>query len=168
MFMAFYSNSKRILVIVFGVALVLGLLVALFAAVSPNAAEAPEDASAAEPIEVNEEVYGIYTGTLPCADCEGIETELTLTARNGYTTIGRYTLSETYLGKTSEPFVVTGEWVVDMYEGEEYDVPVYILYDEDGNETGRHYLALDDETLVLLSTDGELIESDLPYELARQ
>lgn len=38
---------------------------------------------------------GTYSGMLPCADCEGIETKLTLSAE------GTYQKSSTYLGKDS-------------------------------------------------------------------
>ena len=39
---------------------------------------------------------GEYKGIFPCADCEGIETELELNPNN------RYELKETYLGKGKE------------------------------------------------------------------
>ena len=45
---------------------------------------------------------GIYTGTLPCADCEGIKVRLTL--NKNYT----YELSYLYLGRDSEPIVFSG------------------------------------------------------------
>ncbi|MBO6621090.1 MAG: copper resistance protein NlpE N-terminal domain-containing protein [Balneola sp.] len=40
---------------------------------------------------------GVYAGVLPCEDCEGIQTKLTLTQDN---TFG---LEQTYSGKNSEP-----------------------------------------------------------------
>ena len=45
---------------------------------------------------------GTYVGTLPCADCEGIETELTINYN------GTYSYKTTYLGKESEAEEVTG------------------------------------------------------------
>ncbi|WP_288369577.1 copper resistance protein NlpE [uncultured Algoriphagus sp.] len=45
---------------------------------------------------------GTYVGTLPCADCEGIETELTINYD------GTYSYKTTYLGKESEAEEVTG------------------------------------------------------------
>lgn len=50
---------------------------------------------------------GTYAGTLPCADCEGIRTTLTLTQA------GSYTLTETYQGKDGKPFVTRGKFVWD-------------------------------------------------------
>lgn len=47
---------------------------------------------------------GKYKGVLPCADCEGIETELTLD-RNG-----NYVLKTTYLGKSATSFEKSGTY----------------------------------------------------------
>lgn len=49
---------------------------------------------------------GTYVGTLPCADCDGIATELTIR------TEGTYTYKTHYLGTASETFETTGsfEW----------------------------------------------------------
>jgi len=41
---------------------------------------------------------GIYRGVLPCADCEGIETEIKINADL------TYVISSTYLGKNEEAF----------------------------------------------------------------
>lgn len=41
---------------------------------------------------------GTYRGTIPCADCEGIETELTLNQDN------TYWLKTSYLGKSDQAF----------------------------------------------------------------
>lgn len=53
------------------------------------------------------DIAGLYTGTVPCADCEGIETTLTL---NGD---GSFALKENYKGK-KDPLVVEmqGKWVI--------------------------------------------------------
>lgn len=40
--------------------------------------------------------WGTYTGTLPCADCEGIETVIVLSQES------TYTIKTTYLGKGSD------------------------------------------------------------------
>jgi copper homeostasis protein (lipoprotein) len=68
---------------------------------SSGEAETPpaEAASQAPPVATGDTSQnaldwpGRYAGVLPCADCEGIETALTLSAE------GNYTLSERYLGK---------------------------------------------------------------------
>ncbi|MEM6516944.1 MAG: copper resistance protein NlpE N-terminal domain-containing protein [Bacteroidota bacterium] len=48
--------------------------------------------------------YGIYQGTIPCADCEGIKTKITLSKN------GTFKRSVEYLGKSDKPFVETGDF----------------------------------------------------------
>lgn len=52
---------------------------------------------------------GTYAGTLPCADCPGIETHLTLQDD------GSYRLTTRYIDRQPEPVAVTGrfEWTYD-------------------------------------------------------
>ncbi|NAW63598.1 copper resistance protein NlpE [Photobacterium halotolerans] len=47
---------------------------------------------------------GTYVGTIPCADCEGIETVLVLDRQ------GTFELTETYLGKDGEQFSDRGKF----------------------------------------------------------
>jgi uncharacterized lipoprotein NlpE involved in copper resistance len=46
--------------------------------------------------------YGTYTGTVPCADCAGLKTEITLDADN------HYTVKTEYLGKDETVYTETG------------------------------------------------------------
>lgn len=48
---------------------------------------------------------GVYEGTTPCADCEGIKNTLMLDDE------GSFELSQVYLGKEETPFVQKGEFV---------------------------------------------------------
>jgi uncharacterized lipoprotein NlpE involved in copper resistance len=50
------------------------------------------------------DVAGTYKGTLPCADCEGIETTITL---NNDST---YSRTDKYLGKGNNEFKADGKW----------------------------------------------------------
>jgi len=47
---------------------------------------------------------GTYNGMMPCADCEGIKTELVLSLE------GFYKLSLLYLGKSNTPFIEQGKF----------------------------------------------------------
>ncbi|GAB3048185.1 copper resistance protein NlpE N-terminal domain-containing protein [Acinetobacter apis] len=47
--------------------------------------------------------HGEYTGTLPCADCDGIKTELFLFKNR------TYKLKNVYLGKSERPLIVEGK-----------------------------------------------------------
>ncbi|MBI1193866.1 MAG: META domain-containing protein [Bacteroidetes bacterium] len=50
---------------------------------------------------------GAYTGTVPCADCEGIQYRIQLGED------GRFVFTAVYLGKASEPFRSEGEYTMD-------------------------------------------------------
>ncbi|MCF1716687.1 copper resistance protein NlpE N-terminal domain-containing protein [Flavihumibacter sp. RY-1] len=50
---------------------------------------------------------GVYSGVMPCADCEGIETTLQLMKDK------TYTLTRIYLGKSSEPITSSGSFTWD-------------------------------------------------------
>lgn len=55
--------------------------------------------------------WGLYTGVLPCADCEGIKVLLTLNRDE------TYELSFTYIGKSEIPVVFTGTFAWDETGG---------------------------------------------------
>jgi uncharacterized lipoprotein NlpE involved in copper resistance len=55
--------------------------------------------------------YGTYRGVVPCADCEGIEVELTLTQK------GTYELKYTYLGKGKNSYKEAGNFKWDGAAG---------------------------------------------------
>ena len=81
--------------------IVLGLLAACQPVPAPSAPLPSGDSN-----QTSLDWAGRYQGTLPCADCAGIETSLTLSES------GRYTLTETYLGK-GKPFVTKGRFTWD-------------------------------------------------------
>ncbi|KJJ37631.1 copper resistance protein NlpE [Aequorivita vladivostokensis] len=90
---------------------------------------------------------GVYEGTTPCADCEGIKTVLEL--RDDKT----YTLSQTYLGKMEgeNEFVQTGNFV----------------WDESGSkvllksESDTLQYKVGENQLWMLDSSGNMVEGDL-------
>ncbi len=50
---------------------------------------------------------GNYSGSLPCGDCKGIKTDITLNADK------TYTLSSQYIGKETKPTVYKGTYTLD-------------------------------------------------------
>lgn len=61
--------------------------------------------------QVSVDWAGDYSGTLPCADCSGIDTTLKLREN------GSYVLTETYIGK-GKPFVTQGKFFWDNAGGQ--------------------------------------------------
>jgi copper homeostasis protein (lipoprotein) len=122
-------------------------------------AEAPPAASAS-----GAAVFAIYEGTLPCADCGGIRTELTLFASEG-----RFALRETYLATKDGDRVVesSGTWTTEHGSGSDSASVVYVL-DTGDAQTSRKLIAASEREIELLDREGKRIVSDLNYKLARK
>ncbi len=98
---------------------------------------------------------GVYKGVLPCADCEGIETSLTLKMDNSYQ------LSTTYLGKDATPFKQQGSFQWDAKGS-----VIRLLNQKDGPAL---YKVVENQ-LIQLDMEGQLITGDLAdnYKLNKQ
>jgi copper homeostasis protein (lipoprotein) len=97
-----------------------------------------------------------FGGDLPCADCSG--QRLTLTLRPG----GIFLLRQTYVGVAAgkdEHFYELGRWVISQ------DRTRLIL--QSGPEVPRQFAIKDANRLSLLGTDGQVIRSQLNYDLTR-
>lgn len=84
-----------------------------------------------------------YRGTLPCADCEGIETSLFLE------TSGTWVMNQYYLGKKTS-FASYGEWARTANK--------LVLTSSHGE---KQYFLPKEGSLVMLDTKGEPIQSSL-------
>lgn len=121
------------------------------------------DTSAADEV-ANKKLMESYVGTLPCADCEGIKTELSIYSDN------TYSLKETYLGKgDGKPFESTGKLNTERGYEKDNDATVYVLdYDKPGEE--RYFVRFTGKgnKLVMLTKERKMIESKLNYSLDKQ
>lgn len=86
---------------------------------------------------------GTYEGELPCADCEGIKTVVTINSDN------TYSIQETYLGKETTPTETQGTFEWD-------DQGQRILLSND-----RNPYFVGENTLTLLDSDGNKNTGDL-------
>lgn len=97
---------------------------------------------------------GTYVGILPCADCSGIETQITLNHD------GSYTATQTYLGKEDGLFESHGQF--------HWNDKGNIVTLE--NETGANQYFVGENILFKLDMNGERVEGDLAehYQLHKQ
>lgn len=110
------------------------LTIALSCVNNQKSLAAKENNEAMKQLSVN--ISGIYSGNLPCVDCEAINTMLELNPDNSY--VLRYI----YEGKSNDQFVKKGEWSMEKntlsLEGVDYQYKVnsdYLLQlDLSGNE----------------------------------
>ncbi|RZA21635.1 MAG: copper resistance protein NlpE [Lysobacteraceae bacterium] len=99
---------------------------------------------------------GTYGGTLPCADCSGIDTTIAFTPEGGYT------MSETYQDSDGSNFVTKGSWTV----GD--DGKSLLLDPEDKAEYDRHFEVVSATELHALDRQGKPIDGKLGNSLRRR
>ncbi|OOF21034.1 copper resistance protein NlpE [Salinivibrio sp. IB872] len=98
---------------------------------------------------------GTYQGVVPCADCEGIDTTLTLNQDN------TYILSKTYLGKQGEAFKESGTF--------KWDETGSVVILEGLTDSPNHFFVAENQ-VIMQDMNGETIEGDLAemYHLKKQ
>ncbi|MBT9394563.1 copper resistance protein NlpE N-terminal domain-containing protein [Hymenobacter sp. NST-14] len=99
-----------------------------------NSAAEPESGAAARPLA------GVYADTVPCNDCQGIATRLTLKPDS------LYVLQEQYLGRPDPAVYQRGPWRV---RGQ------VLTLAPSGNAPGRSYQVAAENTLQLLDATGK-------------
>ncbi len=119
------------------------------------------------PTPISSERSVIYKGTSPCADCPGIDVELTLKSKDQFTDMGTFTLKQTYQDRDVKPLETTGNWTVDRGSATDPDATVYVL-DYDKRDQLQNYLRIDDKTIRYLSQDKEELPSPYDYLLKAQ
>ncbi len=117
----------------------------------------------AHPKSARSLVLGEFEGVLPCADCAGLDTKLSLVESKPGAGAGTYIMSEDYIGKSSKPFESSGTW--NTVEGTSRDplATVYVL-DPDMPRKTSYYALRGDGSLQLL--DRERNEIDAPFDLS--
>ncbi|RFS23501.1 copper resistance protein NlpE [Chitinophaga silvatica] len=106
-----------------------------------------------------------YSGTLPCADCEGIITDLTLTTNTDNKDY-HFSMKETYLGK-NQSFPSEGNFAV--LQGTPADPAATIIQlnpDKDKN-LQRYFKKVSENELKLLDSEMKTIESNHNYSLKK-
>ena len=126
-------------------------------AVAPVTAEAtgPSEAPPARAV-------ASYRGVLPCADCSGIRTELTLFENDAYR------LEQTYLGTRDgdRTFTSEGLWRTQRGTAADPGATVYRL-EPAGTDEPQSFLVLDEQRIEQLDREGRRIESRLDYVLTK-
>jgi predicted secreted protein/uncharacterized lipoprotein NlpE involved in copper resistance len=130
----------------------------------------PETDSKAQTEAIAESIVrlGPFAGTLPCADCSGIRTELTLFAAQPSGAPLVYHLRSTYLGTPDgeRAFTSSGQWKTVQGTPTDANARVYQIAFDKPDEM-RNFLRVDDNTLRALDRSGAEIESAAPHTLVR-
>lgn len=123
---------------------------------APVAVESEAARSAADVPFDTKGFAGRFVGMLPCADCPGIDTRITLNAD------GTFELLETYQDRKVKTTPVDGTWTVEADDK-------HIRLDPNTKaENDRLYEILSNDEIRPLDQEGKHIEGDLPYNLKRE
>jgi uncharacterized lipoprotein NlpE involved in copper resistance len=107
-------------------------------------------------------LLGVYKGTLPCADCEGLETTLRMYSKGKFDfTYAFYVRTQTYRGapKGDVTFSDRGEWALLRGDATDENATVYQLNPEDEKGSESYLLDEGGNALVMLDKDQNPIES---------
>jgi copper homeostasis protein (lipoprotein) len=102
-------------------------------------------------------LFGAYKGTMPCADCSGLDTVLRLYAKGKFdTTYAFYVRTQTYRGAPhgDVTFSDRGEWTVLRGDAADPDATVYQLNPDD--EQHSEALLVQDKGAALKELDRDL------------
>ena len=89
--------------------------------------------------------HGVYEGTLPCADCEGIKTKLAINDDN------TFVLNSEYLGEENATFEDKGTYFIENGE-------ILVTQEEDGEQK---YYKLQEGSLAQLDTNKKPVEGEM-------
>ena len=113
----------------------------------------------------------VFEGILPCADCEGVKTTLSLFQNNlkkQYT----YSLQEIYIGQGNDKtFETTGKWIALKGTQQDPNAIVYQLAfqnDDPEDSDAINYLVVDKNTIKLIDDEMNEFDSKLNYTLTRK
>jgi uncharacterized lipoprotein NlpE involved in copper resistance len=136
---------------------------ALLVAISLTACKPPAPAPAATvspatapATQAPATITGTFSGSLPCADCAGIDSTLVLTAD------GKYHLTDAYQDKDHSSFISEGNYSL------ESGGKTLHLRPSNKDEYDAYYAVLSPTQLRMLDREGKAIESKLNYTLTRK
>lgn len=97
-----------------------------------------------------------YSGVVPCADCAGIETTVSLTKENKDAREGTYTMSLSYIGQDGDAVILKGMWKTEKGRPGNPDATIIALSMEKPEDV-QYYLQRDPAHLVQLDREKNTI-----------
>jgi hypothetical protein len=134
---------------------------------APEPAAKPPPSAAAAPMPSEPLLIGVFAGDLPCADCPGMATRLTLVRRDSGWAEGRYLMTQTYRERDVPQLVRTGDWTTLRGDAENPDAVVYQL-DPDRDNGGELFRKEGEQIVRALTPAMRPFPAGLPQTLERQ
>lgn len=108
-----------------------------------------------------------YKGTLPCADCPGLDTEIILKKANADSLDGTYIQKETYLERDVNPIITEGTWktIFSSYKGKQ---EIILEFNHGSPDNVSYFLKVDDNELKMLDKNkDEIVAPGLNFSLIK-
>ena len=123
---------------------------------SPTTSSSPTATNPGVMAMISSEAFaGTFNGEIPCGDCAGIKTDLTLDADGGYK------LNEVFLGRTTNNVLESrGTWRIE-------DNRHFVLIPSDPGWEQRPFVVLSHNEVSQLNKDGKPYSNDAAYHLKR-
>ena len=129
---------------------------------SPGSPPEPTAGAATGAEAFSEGSERMWSGLLPCSDCQGVEMRLVLRLQNGKR---RYEMVETYVGGgTPNRFETRGEWTETSREAQGQSLTTYTL---DPGQAAQTFALQPDGALQLLDGQGRPLEPAVANRLQR-
>jgi copper homeostasis protein (lipoprotein) len=115
-------------------------------------------------------LFGVYKGTMPCADCQGLETTLRLYAKGKFdTTYAFYVRTQTYRGAPHGDVTISdrGEWAVLRGDADDDKATVYQLNPDKEQQSEALLVQDKGAALVQLDRDLKAIDTQMNVTLKR-
>lgn len=107
-----------------------------------------------------------YSGLLPCADCSGIQTDISLWRDTTEADYGTFTEKEVYIDRNDDPVITNGQWSLLHGNSTDPDAIIFQLNPEESSES-MYFLKVDDKNIKQLDVDKEEINSQMNYILEK-
>lgn len=112
-------------------------------------------------------LVGVFVGDLPCGDCPGMATSLTMVRKGSDWAEGRYLLRQTYRERDVPALVTVGEWTTLRGDANDPDASVYQL-DPDKPEHAQYFRKEGEDRIRMLDQESKPLPASLPQVLQLQ
>lgn len=134
----------------------------------PTKAEATATEPEPEAAPVLASPSGTFRGTLACKDCQGIQTELTLSP-GAKSSSGSFNMKQVYMGKPADKSVVnsSGKWFLARGNKQNPDAVVLQLIPTAGDIDPMYFMQVSDTEVKLLTKTQDEVESSKNHSLKK-
>ncbi len=120
------------------------------------------------PVPASQNLSTTFSGKFPCADCPGLDITITFNRSNPNATSGTYIEKDLYEQRNNnQPQTTVGQWMLETGTPATPSAQVYVL-NPSANGQPTYYQVIDENTLQLLDSDKNAVNSPFNSQLTKQ